>query len=138
MAISNDIFKNTDGKENPVVGKEFEITAQQYFRRLERLELTRSFELKIGLREKKKHQFDLGSERMRVLVECKCHTWMRNGNTPTGKMHAWNEAMFLFYLAPDEYRKILLFCGIITKSEKKPWRSITLEPTPISYQMALK
>ena len=107
MTFSNDIFKNTDGEENAVVGKKFERAAQIYFRQCEELELTASFGLKIGFREQKTHKFDLGSGQKRVLVECKRHTWGRNGNIPTGKMHAWNEALFLLYLAPKGYRKIL-------------------------------
>ena len=107
MTTSNDIFKNTDGEENAVVGKKFERAAQRYFSKHEGLKLEESFELKVGIRAKKVHQFDLGSEQKRVLVECKRHTWGRNGNIPSGKMHAWNEAMFLLHLAPNEYRKIL-------------------------------
>ena len=96
----------TGGQPNAVVGKEFERAALRYFRCHKGLELTEGFKLKVGIRVKKVHKFDLGSAENRVLVECKRHTWGTSPNIPTGKMHAWNEAMFLFYLAPIEYQKI--------------------------------
>lgn len=107
MTLGNEIFKNRDGEENAVVGRKFQNAAQQYFKQHEGLELTSEFPLNVGLREQKTHRFDLGSRKELVLVECKRHTWIRDGKIPTGKMQAWNEAMFLLYLAPTEYRKIL-------------------------------
>ena len=54
----------------------------------------------------KHHAFDLGSERPKVIVECKSHTWTSGGNVPSAKMKNWAEAMFYFHMAPPDYRKI--------------------------------
>ena len=42
-----------------------------------------------------------------VLVECKSHTWTQSGKVPSAKMTVWNEAMYLFLLAPKRFRKVL-------------------------------
>ena len=54
----------------------------------------------------KNHAFDLGSGSLRVIVECKFHTWTSGGNVPSAKMKNWAEAMFYFHMAPPDYRKI--------------------------------
>ncbi len=56
---------------------------------------------------KKEHAFDLGCERQKVIVECKSHRWTSGDNVPSAKMTVWNEAMFYFYVAPEDYRKIM-------------------------------
>jgi hypothetical protein len=56
---------------------------------------------------KKKHSFDFGNEELKVIIECKSHTWTKGDKVPTAKMAVWNEAMYYFFLAPREYRKIL-------------------------------
>lgn len=64
----------------------------------------------VGVNQKKKnHVFDLGntsSDPEKVIVECKSHKWTSSGNVPSAKLTVWNEAMYYFYLAPEEYRKI--------------------------------
>ena len=69
--------------------------------------LSRNFSLEIGLSKKKPHCFDLGASKEKVLVECKSHRWTIGSRVPSAKMTVWNEAMYYFYLAPADYRKIL-------------------------------
>jgi hypothetical protein len=63
--------------------------------------------VEIGINGGKPHNFDLGDEQKKVIVECKAHTWTEGGNVPSAKMTAWNQAMFFFHAAPSGYRKIL-------------------------------
>ncbi len=94
---------------NAHVGRAFELEAFEYFQRTEGLTLQPNFPLAIGIDEiKKSHRFDLGSENPSVLIECKSHHWTESGGVPIAKLTVWNEAMFYFYLAPDQYRKVLV------------------------------
>ena len=54
-----------------------------------------------------------------IIVECKAHTWTESGNVPVAKMTTWNEAMFFFYAAPSEYRKILFVLRDISSKRKE-------------------
>ena len=63
--------------------------------------------MRIGVSNKKERQFDLGSDNPSMLVECKSHKWTTGGNVPSAKITVWNEAMYFFLLAPQEYRKVL-------------------------------
>ena len=91
-----------------ISGKDFEKQAQQIIFEKESISLTRNFKLPIGISNiSKNHNFDLGCEKQKVIVECKCHSWTQTGNKPSAKMSIWNEAMFYFMLAPKDYRKIL-------------------------------
>jgi hypothetical protein len=40
-------------------------------------------------------------------VECKSHRWTTGNNVPNAKLTVWNEAMFYFFTAPRDYRKIM-------------------------------
>ena len=91
---------------NAHVGAAFENVALEYFRR-KRVALKLNFPLRIGLKDKKEHSFDLGSSSPQILVECKSHRWTEGGRVPSAKMTVWNEAMFYFHLAPKRFRKIL-------------------------------
>lgn len=93
---------------NAHAGREFEKQAFDYLAKHERLQLTRAFQIPLGIANTKKdHSFDLGSENPPVLVECKSHTWTETGNMPSAKVTVWNEAMYYFLLAPEGFRKIL-------------------------------
>lgn len=59
----------------------------------------------IGIKAKKEHAFDLGSEKL--LVECKAYKWTVAGNVPAAKIAAFSEAMFDFYLAPKKDKTLL-------------------------------
>jgi len=91
---------------NAHVGAAFEKVALEYFAK-KGIVLTPNFSLQIGLKEKKEHCFDLGSANPGILVECKSHRWTKGGMMPSAKMTVWNEAMFYFYLVPQNFRKIL-------------------------------
>lgn len=80
--------------------------ALEFFARIG-IALTRNFPLELGLSKKKIHCFDLGTAKEKILVECKSHRWTAGARVPSAKMTVWNEAMYYFFLAPPEYRKIL-------------------------------
>jgi hypothetical protein len=102
-------------KDNPKKGSEFEEIARSFFI-FQGIELQRGFTIPIGLsRKKKNHKFDLGSSRPPIIVECKFHTWTEGGNAPSAKLSVWNEAMFYFSAAPENYRKIFF----VLESSKK-------------------
>ncbi len=89
-------------------GAEFEKVVQEWFAE-QGISLQRPFSVEIGMDEAKgSHKFDLGSDDLAMLVECKAHTWTAAGNHPSAKMSVWNEAMLYFLAAPKHYRKILV------------------------------
>lgn len=91
---------------NAHVGADFEVVAQKYFER-QGIRLQRNFPIELGLAQKKVRLFDLGASDPKTLVECKSHKWTAGGRVPSAKMTVWNEAMYYFHLAPDDYRKVL-------------------------------
>jgi hypothetical protein len=100
-------FQRIGSVSNAHVGSDFERAAQEVFTSQD-LHLVRGFSLPIGIGEKKKeHRFDLGSASAEVIVECKSHKWTKGGNLPSAKMTVWNEAMYYFAMAPEDYKKIL-------------------------------
>ena len=104
----NKPFQRVGSTSNAQVGKDFELAAQNFFS-LAGIELERGIEVDIGIGQnnKKKHDFDLGCNTKKILVECKSHCWTAGHNIPSAKLTAWNEAMYYFYAAPRDYRKIL-------------------------------
>jgi hypothetical protein len=103
-----DNFQRVGAAHNAGVGRLFEEVARNFFLLRENIHLIPSFAVDIGISDrKKKHRFDLGSANPAVLVECKSHTWTQAGNMPSAKMTVWNEAMYYFYAAPKEFRKIM-------------------------------
>lgn len=105
MDVNN--FQRVGSVSNAHVGRDFESVAQEYFRQTG-VVLNRSFPVQLGAAsEKGRRLFDLGSESPPVLVECKSHRWTAGGNVPSAKVTVWNEAMYYFFLAPQEFRKVL-------------------------------
>lgn len=102
----SDNFQRVGSISNAHVGREFEALAQTYFANMgTKLEL--NFPMDVGFGSRKKlRKFDLGSEDPAILVECKSHRWTSGGNIPSAKITVWNEAMYYFHLAPQNYRKI--------------------------------
>ncbi len=90
---------------NAHVGAAFERSALKYFKDMG-FNLSRDYKVRVGHNVKKEHAFDLGSEDPKILVECKSHKWTESGNVPSAKMTTWNQAMYYFLLAPEDYRKI--------------------------------
>lgn len=99
-------FQRPGAESNAQVGHDFEANAQTFFAQ-RHLRLTPRIAVEIGINGRKSHNFDLGDEQKKVIVECKAHTWTRGGYVPSAKMTAWNQAMFFFHAAPSGYRKIL-------------------------------
>jgi hypothetical protein len=115
MAMIN--FQRIGSVSNAHVGSDFEKVAQEVFAS-QNLHLVRGFSLPIGIGDKKKeHRFDLGSASAEVIVECKSHRWTAGGNVPSAKMTVWNEAMYYFAIAPENYKKVLFV--LRDYSEKK-------------------
>lgn len=99
-------FQRKGASSNAQVGRDFEKKAQQCFAEQEKLYLETNISIQIGVNGLKYHNFDLGNEKEKVLVECKAHTWTEGGNIPSAKLTVWNEAMYFFHAAPSGYRKI--------------------------------
>ena len=99
-------FQRKGAKSNTDVGREFEAKAKEFFAR-KGLQLQENVSIQIGINGKKRHTFDLGNPKEKVLVECKAHTWTEGGNVPSAKITVWNEAMYLFFATPKGYRKVL-------------------------------
>ena len=94
--------------DNPRHGNAFEKMIRAFWRKTFNIELLSPFSLSISAGDYNgTHRYDLGDESNKILIECKCHSWTIIGNSPSAKMSVWNEAMYYFYLAPAEYRKIL-------------------------------
>ncbi len=102
-------FQRVGSVSNAHVGRAFETEAERYFQNNEGISLQRGYPVEVGVpdKDKKERKFDLGSDEPPILVECKSHRWTTGGNVPSAKMHAWNEAMYYFALAPAHYRKVL-------------------------------
>jgi hypothetical protein len=99
-------FQRVGAISNTHAGREFEEAARLFFAETG-ISLQPEFNAPIGVRVKKPHKFDLGSEDPPVLVECKSYTWTSGGNSPSAKIRGLNEVMLLFSVAPPHYRKIL-------------------------------
>ena len=100
-------FQRVGATSNAHAGDAFEQIASSSFERVG-LVLSRNFGATIGNGNRCKiHKFDLGCDDPAVLVECKSHTWTAGDNIPSAKLTVWNEAMYYFALAPENYRKIL-------------------------------
>jgi len=101
--------KPRENNKNPKAGRLFERKVQKYFRLSRRVELSPQFPILLGCpgKAKKPHNFDLVSEKKRLIVECKNYAWTAGKNSPSAKYGFLNELMFYFTLAPKKYRKIL-------------------------------
>jgi hypothetical protein len=100
-------FQRLGAKSNSQVGRDFEEAAKAYFE-IQGLSLDFNLKLPVGVGElKKDHAFDLGCIEKKVIVECKSHTWTAGTNVPSAKLTVWNEAMYYFVVAPEDYRKIM-------------------------------
>jgi len=113
----NKPFQRVDSTSNAHAGIAFELAVQAYFASQD-IHLTLKHPIDVGVSKiKKKHNFDLGSENPKVLVECKSHRWTIGDSIPSAKLTVWNEAMLYFLSAPSDYRKIL--CVLEHHSERR-------------------
>lgn len=99
-------FQRSGAESNAHAGRDFEDAALKFFAEKEELHLQRGVDIQVGIKTKKSHKFDLGCKRTKVIVECKSHKWTVGRKVPSAKITTWNEAMYYFYLVPEEYRKI--------------------------------
>jgi len=111
-------FQRKGSVSNAQVGRDFETIAQEFFAK-QGLHLKSGIAVQIGINGLKSHNFDLGNELGKVLVECKAHTWTEGGNVPSAKLTVWNEAMFFFHAAPSSYRKILFVLRDISQKRNE-------------------
>lgn len=100
------LFQRKGAKSNTHVGKEFERAAKHFFAK-QGLYFEKDISISIGINGKKPHKFDLGNLNEKILVECKSHKWTEGNNVPSAKITTWDQAMYLFYVTPTDYRKIL-------------------------------
>lgn len=92
---------------NAHVGREFEVRARAFFTG-QGIALQPRHRVQIGVGAlKKPHEFDLGCDEQKIVVECKSHRWTATANIPSAKLTVWNEAMYYFSLAPRDYRKVM-------------------------------
>ena len=103
---------------NAHVGRDFEEVALLFYKN-NGIDLTLNKEIEIGISQRKIHKFDLGNDAL--IVECKSYKWTNGNKVPGAKIHALNEAMFYFYLAPIEYQKHLF---ILMNYSQKHCRSL--------------
>lgn len=112
-------FQREGSSSNAQVGNDFENFASRYFSR-QGIHLNKNYKIRIGVGEtKKEHAFDLGSNDPKMIVECKSHKWTSGENTPSAKMTVWNEAMYYFAIAPDDYRKVLFVLRDYNKTKRE-------------------
>src|SRR4051812_168812 len=105
MDLNN--FQRVGEDSNAQVGSDFEAIAATFFSK-QGIHLKKGFSALVGAGAASKHRrFDLGSDDPPILVECKSHRWTQGNNVPSAKMTVWNEAMYYFFIAPKQYRKIL-------------------------------
>jgi hypothetical protein len=112
-------MQNNENKTNTEVGKEFENTALKFFKS-QNLILKKYIKLDIGIENiYKQHKFDLGCTQQKIIVECKSHKWTSAGNIPSAKMATWNEAMYYFFMSPNDFRKIMFVLYDYNKKKKE-------------------
>lgn len=100
-------FQRVGSKSNAQAGKDFENCAKKFLLSIG-LDLAQDINILVGINSRLKgHAFDLGCFESKVIVECKSHKWTSGDNVPSAKLTVWNEAMYYFLAAPDDFRKIL-------------------------------
>ena len=68
--------------------------------------LEKQKKVEIGFEEKREHRFDLGNSN--YLIECKAYEWTKDNNSPSAKLSTLRETLYYFFLAPKNYKKILV------------------------------
>lgn len=102
---------------NTFKGSKFEEITKLLLEEYLQEKLEKQKKVKIGFEEKREHRFDLGN--LNCLIECKAYEWTEKNNIPSAKFLTLRETLYYFFLAPKEYRKILVF-----KEEwNKKWRN---------------
>lgn len=106
--MSRDMTHQRQGAiSNAHVGTEFEAKVGAFLS-VQGIVLRPRFNIQVGVSSlKKDHEFDLGCERQKIIVECKSHKWTKGTIVPSAKLTNWNEAMYYFSLAPTNYKKVM-------------------------------
>src|SRR6266568_3496516 len=108
-------FQRIGSISNTHAGREFQEAARLFFDQTG-IMLKPEFAAFVGGKVKKPHKFDLGSDDPPIIVECKSYTWTSGGNSPSAKLRSLNEAMLLFSVSPNHYRKILFMLKHLRKN----------------------
>ena len=97
-----------DNRLNPGIGRSFQKSAAKLLSRCFGVELLLDHPIPIGS-PPKEHHFDLASQDLRYVGECKSYSWTESGNVPSAKMGFVNEAVFyLTFLPSDTVRFIAM------------------------------
>jgi len=111
-------YQRVGAKSNAHAGREFENKIQEYFYK-KGIKLRNRMFIDIGVSKiKKPHEFDLGSDASKIIVECKSHTWTASDKVPSAKMTTWDQAMYYFAISPKGYRKVFMVLRDYSKSRK--------------------
>jgi len=106
--------------ENTGVGKSFQNISKELLAKHYHKEFIPEIAINIG-NPPKLRKFDLVSEDMSIVVECKCYNWTQGNNNPSAKMSTLNEAVLYFKLLDDICEKV-----IVMKKSIHPNRDETL------------
>jgi len=97
-----------DNRLNTGKGRSFQLRAAEILSRKFGVKFKMNFAISIG-NPPKEHQFDLVSEDLRYVGECKNYSWTEGKNVPSAKMAFVNEAVFyLSFLPPDKERFVVM------------------------------
>lgn len=91
---------------NTFKGSKFEEVTKLLLEEYLHEKLEEQKKVEIGFEERKEHRFDLGNSN--YLIECKAFEWTVKNNNPSGKLSTLRETLCYFFLAPKNYKKILV------------------------------
>lgn len=91
---------------NTFKGSKFEEVTKLLLEEYLQEKLEEQKKVEIGFEEKREHRFDLGNSN--YLIECKAYEWTKENNSPSAKLSTLRETLYYFFLAPKEYKKILV------------------------------
>lgn len=110
MLKGNAAMSNSD---NPKNGAEFQRQVFQWFTNVYNKPFSMEVEMPIGSKlldvsEYKNHKFDIVSDDLSIVIECKRYTWTESGNVPSAKMGFVNEAAFYLSLLNSVCEKFIV------------------------------
>ena len=91
---------------NTFKGSKFEEVTKLLLEEYLQEKLEEQKKVEIGFEEKREHRFDLGNSN--YLIECKAYEWTKENNNPSAKLSTLRETLYYFFLAPKNYKKILV------------------------------
>ena len=97
-----------DNRLNTGKGRSFQVKAADILSQQFGVNFLLDFAIPIGT-PAKPHHFDLVSEDLQFIGECKNYSWTEGGNVPSAKMGFVNEAVFyLSFLSPEKQRFVVM------------------------------